>query len=97
MESRWLFRWLAVDRGAYTHRVVYDGRGLGSEMISVDGVLRRRQSLLWFEPRFEMIVTGITWRVDVRVSPWLRLRDLWVYADELLVYSERAPPPPTRF
>lgn len=97
VESGWLRRVVRVVLADGTEReVTYNGRGFGFETVVVDGE-RQARSSEWFVPRFEFWADGIDWRVDVRVWPWLGLKDLWIYANGALVYSERQPPPPTRF
>jgi hypothetical protein len=72
------------------HIVEYDGRGLGYEDVSVDGLVLRRRSWWWFVPRFEFKLGGHPSVVEVRVWPWLSFRSLVLRVSDRVVYAEGA-------
>ncbi len=69
------------------HVVEYDGRGIGYEQVSVDGVVIRG-SHYWFVPRFEFKVGGLAGTVEIRVWPWLTLRSLILRLGDIVIYAE---------
>jgi len=108
LEARWergvaasagrglLWRELRVMVNEEEHRVAYDGSGLGHETVYVDGSPIRVPSAVWFVPRFEFTLARLDAALEIRIWPWLTVRDLRLYVHGRLVYSER-PVRPVRF
>ena len=88
IRSGWLHRAVEVTLLDGSHVVEYDGRGIGSEQVSVDGAVIRRASRFWFVPRFEFKLGGWAGGVEVRVWPWLSLRSLVLRVGGRVVYAE---------
>ena len=86
----WLLRGIEVSMSDGVHFVEYNGRGFGYEYVSVDGVVIRKRSRLWFVPRFEFKIGGYPGDADVRVWPWVLLRSLVLRVGDRVVYAEGA-------
>ena len=92
IESTWLRRLIRL-RQPIDVNIEYNGRGIGSEAVLVNGlVVSRRTSLLWFTPRFEFVIDSpegpIAAAVEVRVWPWLQIRKIRFTVQGDCVYSE---------
>lgn len=92
IERTWLKRVFEVtldDSGQRPYKVVYHGRGIGYEAISVDGaIVSRHTSLLWFVPHFPFRIGGQDATIDVRVWPWFAIRSFRLSIDGETLYSE---------
>ena len=84
----WLYRCIEVDLPDGPHVVEYNGRGIGSEKVVIDGRTIRRTSHLWFVPRFYFTLGGRPSVVEVRVWPWLGLESLVLRVDDKVIYAE---------
>jgi len=85
----WLYRAFEVTSAEGVHRVVYNGRGLGHEHVTVSGKLAvGHTSTLWFVPEFSFFVGSIPALLTVRVWPWFAIRSLELIMDGQSVYSE---------
>ena len=88
VRAGWLKRGLAFPLPDGPHLVEYDGTGLGSERVIVDGVEHRRRSWYWFVPRFEFDVGRWRGVFEVRVWPWLAVRSLVLSVEGRVIYEE---------
>jgi len=88
-EKGWLYRAFEVTTFEGNYRVIYDGRGLGHESVSVNGKFAAgRTSAIWFIPEFSFSVGSIPALLKVRVWPWFAIRSLELIINGEAVYSE---------
>jgi len=93
LSRQWLKRVIEVAEGDAVTRLVYSGRGIGSEKVAVDGVESTdRSRLLWFVPRFEVASGEDNYVFQVRVWPWLTLRSLVIEKNGEQIYAEGSKP-----
>jgi hypothetical protein len=88
IRRRWLYRCIEVDLPDGPHVLEYNGWGIGSEKVVIDGHTIRRTSIYWFVPRFDFTLGGRPWVVEVRVWPWFGLRSLVLRVDGKVIYAE---------
>ncbi len=88
IDRGWLRRVIQISLPDGVHYLAYSGQGMGYEQISVDGLVIRKTSTLWFVPRFDFKLGGWPGIVEVRVWPWLTLRSLVVRLGDEIVYVE---------
>jgi hypothetical protein len=89
LKASWLRRVIEVSTPQGLAVVEYNGRGIGYESVLIDGkVARRVWSGPWFVPHFDFEVLGRPASVDVRVWPWLGIRDLVLQIDGKAIYAE---------
>lgn len=84
----WLLRAIEFTLSDGLHVVKYDGRGIGYEQVTADGVVIRETRVEWFVPRFEFKVGGWPSVVEVRVWPWLSLRSLVLRVGDPIIHAE---------
>jgi hypothetical protein len=85
----WLRRVLEVSTPQGDYVVEYNGRGIGYETVYVNGAIAVRQrSLAWFVPRFRFALGEYIAVLEVRVWPWLMLRELSLRVEGGLLYAE---------
>jgi hypothetical protein len=85
----WLWRVLDVVTPQGNYIVEYNGRGIGIETVYVNVELAaRRTSFLWFVPSFRFQLGEYVAVLDVRVWPWLTLREMSLRIEGGLVYDE---------
>jgi len=88
-EKGWLYRALEVRTPEGTYRITYNGRGLGSESVTVNGRLAAgKASMLWFVPEFSFPLGTTPGLLKVKVWPWFAIRTLQLLVAGELVYSE---------
>jgi hypothetical protein len=87
----WLLRGVEFSLEDGPHVVEYDGRGMGYEQVTADGVVIRKTRWDWFVPRFEFKVGGWPGLVEIRVWPWLLLRSLVLRVGDRVIYAEGVP------
>ena len=93
LDRQWLKRVIEVVEGDTVTRLVYSGRGIGSEKVIVDGAeTRDRSRLMWFVPSFEVASGEDTYVFQVRVWPWLTLRSLKIEKNGVKIYAEGSEP-----
>jgi len=95
LSRQWLKRVIEVTDGDKVTTLVYSGRGIGSEKVSVDGAeTTDRSELLWFVPRFVVASGDDEYTFQVRVWPWLALRSLKIEKNGAQIYAEGGEPYP---
>jgi len=93
--SQWLKRIIEVADGDTVTRLVYSGRGLGSEKVMVNASeATGRSNRLWFVPCFEVNDGEDSFVFQVRIWPWLTLRSLAIEKNGVQIYCEGTPPYP---
>ena len=86
----WLLRGIEFSMSDGIHVIEYNGRGIGFEQVTVDGLVIRRTCWYWFVPSFEFKLGGRPGVLEVRVWPWLGLRSLVLRVNDQVVYAEGA-------
>lgn len=88
-EKSWLYRTFDVTTPEGTYRVIYSGRGLGYESVTVNGKLATaKMSALWFIPEFAFSLGSFQVMLKVKVWPWCAIRSLELIINGETVYSE---------
>jgi hypothetical protein len=88
-DKGWLYRAFEVTRPEGIYRVIYNGRGLGHESVTVNGKFAAGQtSALWFIPEFRFAIGSSSALLKVRVWPWFAIRSLELIINGEAVYSE---------
>ena len=91
--NTWLKRTLRIEINKYIFNLEYNGRGLGKEEVMLNGVsLNRQSSITWFAPTFEIKNNNDTFKVEIRVWPWLSIRSMYVFLNNDIIYKEGAKP-----
>ena len=88
IKRAWLLREWQVRTPGGVFLVLYSGRGLGFESVSVNGVIAQRRTHIWFVPRFEFRLGILPATVDIRVRPWLRLHAARLVVGGTVLHSE---------
>lgn len=95
LARHWLKRVIEFTDGDSVSRLVYSGRGIGSEKVVVDGIESTdRSAVCWFVPRFEIRRGEDVYVFQVRVWPWLALRSLTIEKNGVQIYAEGTEPYP---
>lgn len=93
IKKGWLKRAIRTNNSENEYLITYNGRGFGSECVTVnDDECTRYSVKSWFVPSFELANSLRTFRVEVRIWPWLAIRSLYVYLNDDLLYKEGKEP-----
>ena len=85
----WLYRKLETSIKDKTLEIEYSGKGLGSEMLAVNGnEIKLLSAGIWYIPKFDVDFDGCSVKVEIRVWPWLALRSFVVSVDDKTIYRE---------
>jgi len=99
--KKWLKRNFKIEAPLGNYELSYNGRGLGSEKVTLNGEKCIQYSLTglygtpfkgWFAPTFEINNSGNNFKVEVRIWPWLTIRSLYVYLNNKAIYKEGSNP-----
>ena len=89
LESRWLFRSVNLETNKGNFKITYFGKGIGYECVFVnEELVSKKDSKLWYVPKFNFKHKGVNFSINVRVYPWLTIRKFWIDIDNQTVYSE---------
>lgn len=89
IEKKWLFRRVNVKTAKGNFNIAYFGSGLGYECVFVnDELVSRKDSKYWYVPNFNFNYQGLNFSVNVRVYPWMTIRQFWIEIDGKIIYSE---------
>lgn len=89
IEKRWLLRIVNLITSKGNIKIAYFGRGLGYECVFVnDELASKKESFLWYVPKFSFNFKGMNISVNIRIYPWLTIRRFWIEVDNKIVYSE---------
>jgi len=89
LEKRWLFRVVNLTTSKGNFKITYFGKGMGYECVFVnDDLVSKKDSSLWYVPKFDFNYQGINISVNVRIYPWLTIRKFWIEVENKIVYSE---------
>ena len=85
----WLKRTIEIELFDRSVRIDYSGLIFGFGSACIDGMpLVSGSSRFWFAPKFEALLDGIHYEIEVRVWPWLAVRSLSVSVGEKRVFLE---------
>lgn len=88
-EKKWLFREININTSKGKFKVTYFGKGMGYECVFVnDELVSRKNSSYWYVPKFDFNYQGLNFSVNVRVYPWMTIRQFWIEVDGKIIYSE---------
>jgi hypothetical protein len=89
VEKRLLFRVVNLTTPNGNFKITYFGKGMGYECVFVnDELVSKKDSHLWYVPKFDFTIEGMRISVNVRIYPWFTIRKFWIEVNDKIVYSE---------
>lgn len=89
VERKWLYRVVKLTTSRGVFKITYFGKGMGYECVFVnDELVSKKDSHLWYVPKFDFTVEGMRVSVNIRFYPWFTIRKFWIEINDRVVYSE---------
>ena len=85
----WLKKTIEIEMINRSVQIDYSGRTFKFGSAYIDGVpLEADKSTFWFTPKFETLLDGNRYEIEIRVWPWLAVRSFSVSVNEKRVFLE---------
>ncbi len=89
VKKGWLYRSVNLVTSDGSFNIAYSGQGMGYECVFVnDELVSKKDSHLWYAPKFDFEFQGMIVSVNVRIYPWMTIRKFWIEVGHKTVYSE---------